>query len=374
MKFNLKILIPFLIIYSAIMLSPFFIFAKSTDFEVAVWVPYWHKTVASEEVKNNLKQLTTISPFSFEVDANGKIKDTLKIGVEPWPSLIHEARASKVKIIPTIMWSNGEAMDKIFRNAKLRSSHVAEIMKIVKAGNYDGIDIDYENKKAETYRGFTAFLRLLSLKLKAQNKTLVCTIEARMPPTSRFLVVPAKIEYANNYKAINKYCDEVRIMAYDQMTADILLTKRKIQLGYYSPVADKDWVKKVVAFSSNQIDREKLVLGVANYGYEYEVTDKGTYYDYKKIRSVSYKTATDLAKTLSKIPERNSAGELSFTYIKGPPSSKSGEASATRLVWFSDKKAIADKIALAKTMRLKGVALFRADGSAETGFWEEVFK
>ena len=355
-----KILFVFLL---TIILIPTLAWAQTTKLEFSVWVPYWKKTAATAEVKNHLSQLSVISPFSFEMTADGQIRDAMKINEAPWLEMLSAARRQGVKIIPSIMWSDGAMMDKVFRKKVLREAHVDEVVALVVKDNFDGIDIDYENKKASTYYGFGAFLRSLSQKLHAKNKILVCTIEPRFSPTSKYREVPTDIQYANNYPAINKYCDEIRVMTYEQTTADWKLTNQKIKLGYYQPLADVAWVSKVAVFTGQEIDRKKMVLGVVNYGYEYEVTENGSVYNYKRLRSLSYETATALAREKGVTPKRNSAGELSFSYKQD---------GKTRLVWFSDAQAIADKVALAKRLGVKGIALFRIDGESDPKLWEEL--
>lgn len=354
------------LILVAVIFLPLISQAKSLEF--SAWVPYWKKTAAVAETKTNLTKLATIMPFSYEVKSDGTIWDAMKIKQEPWVSLIANAKAKNIKIIPSILWIDGKAIQKVLSTKKSRDAHIKQISDIVRNNNFSGIDIDYEGKTVESFNTFSAFIRDLSTVLhqnpdRTGKKILSCTIEPRLPPTSRFLKVPEEIQYANDYAKLNRYCDEIRIMAYDQMTADILLNRRKKSLGYYTPVADLDFVKKVVAYANHQIGKSKIVLGVANYGYAYQVIDKGTYYDYKKLSALSYKTFYDLAKSTGSTPVRNTAGELSFVYRK---------EGQTRFATLSDSVAIASKIKLAQSLGLKGVTLFKIDGESDPNLWSVI--
>lgn len=352
----------FLIVFLFVALLGFVFSAQAATQKMTyiAWVPYWSKTAAVPETIAHLDQLTEISPFAYSVSATGTLIDTMKVGQEPWPALFKAARAKKVKILPSILWTDGVSINAVLSNKATRESHIKAILKTVADNKYDGIDIDYENKFASTSASFSIFITDLSKQLHAKNKFLACTIESRTPPTSKYLVVPTVIEYANDFKVLNNYCDEVRLMTYDQGTADIKLNNLKRRGGLYMPVADIDWVRKVMWLAEETINPQKLVLGVANYGYEYEITDKKAYYDYKKLRSLSYQNAIELANKVKAKIIRNSAGELSFTYAS---------SSSSRLVWLSDSRAIADKVNTAKAFGMRGVALFRVDGLSDPFLW-----
>src|SRR5205085_1467678 len=92
-----------------------------------------------------------------------------------------------------------------------------DITALVMANNFDGIDIDFEAKLTQTRPYFSTFLK--GLYQRMGKKWVYCTIESRTPVSSRYPDgnVPADAtDYANDYVAINRYCDRVQIMAYDQ--------------------------------------------------------------------------------------------------------------------------------------------------------------
>lgn len=351
-----------LIILTLLILTPSSSWASELEF--SAWLPYWKKNLAQEETLKNLKTIDILLPFSYEVDKKGNIKDPMRLKVEPWPNIFSQARSVGVKIIPSILWNDGPAIETMLSTKKGRDAQVKQIVLLVKENNFAGIDIDYENKPATVFRTFGAFIRSLSLELHKNGKILSCTIEPRLPPESRFLVVPEKISYANDYAILNQYCDEVRIMTYDQGRADIKLNQLA-KGSFYAPVADVRFVEKVINFTSKQISKKKLIIGIANYGYEYQVIDKNKYYDYKKLRSLSRESFDTLAKSVGVVPMRDLAEELSFTY----QATNSPATSATRLVVFSDVEAQIAKIKLAQKLGVKGVALFRLAGESTDQFW-----
>jgi spore germination protein YaaH len=313
---------------------------------------------------------------------DGTLKNALKIEEDPWVTLIAAAKKKKVKVYPSILsytdtLSEKKAVYTLLSTKKKRQAHVKDIVTLVKKNKFDGIDIDYEAKMAETGPYFSKFLTELSTSLHANSKKLICTIEARTPPDSRYATTSKeildKVEYANDYKVIGKVCDQVRIMAYDQSTDDAKLTNQNKQAGNtYAPVADIEWVKKVVTVALWDIPAKKIILGVPTYGYKYEVVASSTGpVGYRRIGSMNFNYADELVKSLNQIPARNNAGELSFSYatstgVNGEPLGGFKQY----LVWYSDSEAIADKIKIAKLYKLGGVAVFKIDGGNDPKVWD----
>jgi spore germination protein YaaH len=354
----------------------------ATPFQVAGWIPYWRTAQGTADALAHIGDFTQISPFGFTVKSDGTLADTMNIGAASWQTLIAAARAKGVKVIPTVMWSDTDAIDKVLSNTKLRKAHVQNIINMLNAGNFDGVDIDYEGKKDSDENYFSLFLQEL---WNATGKRLVvCSIEPRTPLDSRFSVIPQNITYANDFVAINKYCDQVRIMTYDQGTVDLKLDKAAN--GLYEPIADTAWVEKVVKLAEQQISKKKIVIGVATYGHEYQVTRTSNGFQYNFLTSFDPDYALDIAQSFSITPSRNTAGELSFVYVPtSTPATLTQTGTANigtttgqgnigigtfNFVSWSDASAIADKIALAKKLGVLGIAIFKIDGGEDPGLWK----
>ncbi len=358
------------------LMTPSLSFA-ATKFSYGAWIPYWKKTAAIPEVIAHIDSLSVISPFSYEVRANGTIRDAMKLGDESWLSLMEIAGSEGKKVVPTFAWQDGASIYAVLSSSTARQAHIDAITGLVDENDFDGVDIDYENKTAETNSYFSKFLTALSKEMHTRKKTLSCTIEPRTPATSRFVKVPKTLEYANDFKVLNRVCDEVRIMAYGQGRIDLKLNKVKsVNDTLYSPIADKAWVEKVVNEALRTISRNKIVLGLANFGYRYEITKVDGVISYNNVQSLTYNDTLALASSTNSSLTRNNAGELGFTYTTSTLSSISTStqtfATSTYFVTLSDAKAIQGNIALAKKYKLRGVMLFKIDGESDPALWKMV--
>ena len=351
--------------FSSVMKS---ILAK--EYTVGTWVPYWQATNGSQQVIDNISKIDIVSPFSYEMEETGTIKKPMKLDEGmPFDTMIKTAKANSKLVVPSILWWGDSvqrpAMQKVLADKDLRESIIFDINAEIKKYNFDGIDIDFENKTAETREDFTLFLTELSNSLHTNNKMLICTIESRVSLEDRYKVITpellAKIEYSNDFVAIGKVCDQVRFMAYDQDNTDIRLNNIRGKL--YKPVADIDWVEKVLTVAMRDIEWKKIVVGVATYGNKFEVIrdSMGEVSSYKKIGSMNWFYADAESKEKGITPTRDASGELSYSYMKD---------GKEYLVWYSDAKAIADKVNLAKIYKIGGVAIFKIDGNNDKDIWK----
>ncbi|CAN5689292.1 hypothetical protein BH11PAT2_BH11PAT2_04310 [soil metagenome] len=381
--------------------------SNTSGIEISGWIPYWATANGTADAQSHINQLSEINPFGYSVKTDGTLSDTMNISQSSWQNLIATAKQNNVRVVPTVMWSDTDNIYTVLSNPALRATHIASIVSAVTQNNFGGIDIDYEAKSAETRDGYSAFLGELSAALNKANPNAVldCTIEARMPLEARYSgTPPANIEYANDLPTVNKYCDRVRIMTYDQDTADLQLNAaHKNEL--YAPVADNAWVQKVVNYMAQDISKSKMVIGVATYGTIWQAMANidGSGYSYTKIEAFNPKYGITTAAQYNITPARDSAGELSFSYVPNEQSSalpnnqtlssfapagtptaflaavgvlnyakaQTKQAPVQFLTW-SDAQAVADKATLAKQLGVAGIAIFKIDGGEDPNMWSAI--
>lgn len=382
------------LLVAGILLTPVAAYADYKG-DVGVWIPWWTEEAGAESALEHIEAIDTIYPFTYEVSFEGNLINKVDFDDDHWEDLFGEARDERVDIIPTIAWFDGAAIDFVLGNDDRREEHIEQIVDMVDEYDFDGVNIDYEQKLVVTRDDFSDFLEELEDELG--RKDLTCTVEARMDPERRYRDVPDEVKYSNDYRAMNKYCDRIEIMAYDQQRADLYLNDERRGVPY-SPVADNDWVEHVIEESLQDFDADKVLLGVATYGRAWDVTVASEWYkDYTRVATLNYPRIEFLSDKYDSPMGRSVGGEGVITYFpedspwrvlnqlptpEGTPKGYEAAAKAllvatyadieipVRFVAYSDAKAIEGKMKLADKYDLDGIAIFKVDGEEDPEIWE----
>jgi spore germination protein YaaH len=193
-----------------------------------------------------------ISAFSYTVEANGTLTANNPVNDAV---LVDFARANDIRVIPTVSstWDSRNILA-MLKDPKLRARHIEAIMKIARSPLIDGIDIDYENLPPEMRQPFTDFIYELSTALHAENKILSVTVPARVRNDDGCQLC-AFADYAN----LGRAADQIRIMAYEYHG----------KTGGPGPNAPIWWIRQVTDYAITQVPREKIILGIHLYGYDW---------------------------------------------------------------------------------------------------------
>ena len=369
--------------------------AMHKPFEISGWIPYWRSATGTTDIMPHLDTLTEVNPFVYTLKSDGTFLDNGALDQEPWLTLRAEAKKKNIRFIPTVMTSNGDLVHQLMSDTTKRIALEDYIAALVKEKGFDGIDIDFEGKKAATKEYFSTFLKGLAMRMK--DKWIMCTIETRTPPEDRYygsVVPPDAGIFANDLKEINRYCDRVRIMAYDQQGIDQkLATQYASSSQLYAPVGDPAWIEKVVGLMSKDIAKNKLMIGIPTYGYEYDVrVYAGPEYVYDILWTFNPSYATSTAAEYGVTPTRAPWGEMYVTYVGNASTSTTptvlgansallaAAAASTyaetynsnlnfRLMVWPDAESIRQRVELAKRLGVRGVSIFKFDGGQDSGMW-----
>lgn len=355
---------------------------RNEHLTIGGWLVRWGGGKGLDDAVKHIDTFDTLSPFSYEVTHDGNVSDVLKLSSSQWKNVLTEAKKNNVTIIPSFLWMDTQAMKTVLQSETKRDTLVKQIASTVMTMNVDGADIDFEWMNDSDHPAFIIFLK--NLKVQLGNKMITCSIEAKMPS----IYPDEKQALDAYYRELGTVCDEVRIMAYDMRFSDPVLAKK--ESAPYIPSADVRTVRDSVNYIATSIPREKIVLGVALYGYEYDVTEYATSTSYRLLWSFSPSYAKSLIAKRSLKVEHKESGEAYAIYEgnKKQVPSKSFQSTAPfvteselketkahyNVIWWSDTKAVEGKIELAKNLGLKGISLFRLDGDTDGGLWEALGK
>jgi spore germination protein YaaH len=144
----------------------------------------------------------------------------------------------------------------ILTDPAARQNALDQIANYVASGDYDGFDLDLEGVDPDDRDALTSFVNEAATRLHQAGKLLSLAI----PPKTNDVQVGWAGAY--DYAGLGAQPDLVTIMAYE----------------YHGPfsgpgsVAPYAWVRQVATFATAQIPPQKVLLGLAFYGYDWNTT------------------------------------------------------------------------------------------------------
>nr|WP_281285234.1 glycosyl hydrolase family 18 protein [Psychrobacillus soli] len=245
--------------------------------------------------------------------------------------MIQTARENRVAplVVITNLSSTGfdpELTKQVLGSTEIRNRVINNIYQLVKNKNYAGVNIDFEQVPEELRDLYTGFLHTLRARLSPEG---YYTSVAVPPKTNDN--IPWLRGY--DYGGIGASVDFVFLMAYDFHEAS----------SPPGPVAPITEVRKTIQFALQHMNRNKIILGVPRYGYDWTM-DNG---NAVSARAVSVDEAVENAMA-AQVP-------ISYSTEYQQPFYQYWDINGQRhIVWYEDSRARAEKLELVVEYRLKG--------------------
>jgi cellulose synthase/poly-beta-1,6-N-acetylglucosamine synthase-like glycosyltransferase/spore germination protein YaaH/peptidoglycan/xylan/chitin deacetylase (PgdA/CDA1 family) len=204
---------------------------------------------------------------------------------------------------------------------------------LVTKSNVAGINVDLEDLKPGDKDAYLDFLKTLAGLLHKNNKLITVDVTANDPAYD--------IEY------IGQIADYVILMAYDEHYPS----------SEPGPIASADWFQDVVDQGVNSVPKNKLIIALGAYGYDWTM---GTT---TPANSLKFDEIMTLAADADAEPEMNSDSGFNMYF------SYQDESNRNHQVWFLNGTTAWNEFLSAKRGGVAGVALWRL-GTEDGAYWK----
>jgi spore germination protein YaaH len=298
-------------------------------------IVWWDQSAGYNVMVENPDFFDAIMPFWYSFETNGSIKKTSYAENQ---TLINYCIENEILIIPTL--SNGQTKavsTAIFENLDTKESAISNAIKLIQNNNYDGIQLDFENMNADDNNSFSEFVKEIANQLHSIDKKLIVAVHAKSPEYGVW-----EGSAAHDWSQLNKYADYIMIMAYDYHWSTS-------GAGEIAPIS---WVRTTLNYAVDTIDKEKILLGIPLYGYDWVGT---------KASALDYTDVQMLINTYDITPEMTLEKEQYFTYEKN---------SLIHTVYYSDSQTVQERLRLVEEYNIAGASFWRL-GSEDPDIYEE---
>lgn len=224
---------------------------------------------------------------------------------------------------------NNYLVSVITGNPEVQNRLIQNLLLTVRERGYAGVDVDFEYILAEDKEAYAAFVGNLRAALAPYGFTVSAALA---PKTSADQ--PGLLYEGMDYRLLGEKADSVFLMTYEW----------GFTYGPPMAVAPLNKVREVVDFAVSQISRDKIIMGIPNYAYDWTLPFvKGT----SKAALISNVRAVQLA------AENNAA--IQFDETAASPYFHYWKDGVQHEVWFEDVRSIERKLRLADAYGLLGV-------------------
>ena len=334
--------------------------------DVVGFLPYW-RLDDTKYLRFDL--VSEVFFFSLSVDENGQIIKIVDNETDPgwrwWSSpaiqnLIAKTQITGGKFGLTIAMQKNKTLESFLNNPSAQKTLTSNLIQIVESSKIDGLNLDfeYDGEPDDKYRSeFTNFAKELTSTFRTQSPKTELSID----------FFPLSIEKPRLYDvaSLAPLFDKVIVMSYDYYSGSSEVAGPVAPIfGYIaSPSADQTSYFFDVNTTYNDylkvVPKEKLIMGVPYYGWDYPVEDN----------------TTILSKVLPQNDQNGYPEVISYgrartnTNLKAENCQWDDTAKATwcaytdsnkiqREVWLEDNRSIEIKFDFAKTNNLGGIAIW----------------
>ena len=290
---------------------------------------YAYPFISPQLLSAQLAYMSYLTPFTYGIDAHG--------GLLPLADEVLLSQARRLGTVPLMHLSTLTESDTfssaravtVLTDMALQAALIDQIMATIAEKGYRGLDVDFEYIPGAQREAYAAFIRRLRERLSPQGLPVIVALA---PKT--YAGQPGLLYEAHDYALLGAAADFVLLMTYEWgYTA-----------GPPMAVAPLPNVRQVLDYAVTEIPREKIYLGIPNYGYDWPLPFRQ---GETRARSISNQAAVEQAIRSGaeiRFDQRAQSPWFDYTASDGTP----------HVVWFEDARSMSAKLELIREYRLYG--------------------
>lgn len=287
---------------------------------------YAYPNINMEVLDKTLQYLTYLSIFSYEANIDGTLD---LIDDEPLIEAAENQGVAPIMVVTNKNFSSYVASE-LLNNYEAQTNLLNNIVYVLDTKGYYGLNIDFEYLYPKDREAYNKFLERTTELLEPMGYKVFTSLAPKISGDQKGVLYEA-----HDYKAQGEIVDRIIPMTYEW--------------GYtYGPpmaVAPLSEVKKVLDYATTVIPPEKILMGIPNYGYDWELPwEQGD-----RASTISNLSAIDRAiseGTFIKFDEKAKSPYYNYYDSEG----------IKHVVWFEDARSIVEKLLLVDIYDLAGVS------------------
>lgn len=300
------------------------------------WVNgYAYPFIQQNVLDETLPYLSSLSVFSYGFTEEGDL-------VMPTPDdtfMINAAISTGVRPVLTLTPLgpdgnfNNFLITSVVNNETAKENLLSNLLAMVQAKNFQGVDIDFEYIRPEDRVPFADFVADVRNLLAPYGYHVSVALAPKTSDTQAGLLYEGK-----DYRLLGEAADSVLLMTYEW--------------GYtYGPpmaVAPVNKVRQVVEYAVTRIDPSKIDLGIPNYGYDWTLPF---------VQGVSRATTVSNQEAVRIAIEADVP--IQFDEVAMSPFFRYEKDGRTHEVWFEDVRSYREKFSLLPAYGLRGMGYWQ---------------
>jgi len=317
--------------------------------QVIGFLPFW---TIKEEENFRYDTLDQIIYMGIEFDKEGQIVKRIDSYLEPgwsnfqsdrFSALIKKAKKKNTKIILGVQNYTNETIEEIIQNPIKRKRVISQTISLLDEKGLDGVNIDFEYNGTDfpiLANAFTGFVEEFDSALEKKDPQLLLSVDVFADSIRRNRIY--------EIDELSVFVDQIIIMGYDFHRAGSVSAGPVAPLRSNSPYS----ILSVLNDYFEASEREKLILAVPYYGYEWPTLNEN-------FGSPVFEGGGALAtykRTIALIEDENLKTNWDQTSMT--PWLVYKDHGKTKQIYFENERSLSLKYSLVKQADLGGIAIW----------------